>query len=202
MMHTEVSHISAYHFLDFDSFLLDKKDSNASMVTAVAFVSWSSAYCLTLFTRSLGRSQVVLTLSSIGNVSVICIAVSCIYSLSYILFAYIQQYSNLIYSMLYIQTMNQLQTIQKENKTLDKARLIAASKRVRRFQTEESRIIWLVGSGNPKTPTRFYRVMLDETTDAFVCDCPYFTYNEEAQTCKHILACAIFEGNSSNGSKA
>jgi hypothetical protein len=60
--------------------------------------------------------------------------------------------------------MNQLKTIQEEtkNRTLDKARLIAAAKRVRR--SEANRNIWLVGSGNPKTPTKFYCVMWNDKT--------------------------------------
>lgn len=89
--------------------------------------------------------------------------------------------------------MNQLQTIQQENRTLDKARLIASAKRVRRCVT--NRNIWLVGSGNPKTPKKFYCVTWDEELDSFICDCPHFSHRVE--TCKHILACAIYEGNSS-----
>jgi hypothetical protein len=89
--------------------------------------------------------------------------------------------------------MNQLQTIQeiKKERTLDKARLIAAAKRVRR--SECNRNIWLVGSGNPKTPTRFYRIMWNEEIDCFMCDCKSFGFSPD-NTCKHILACSLYEG--------
>ena len=65
--------------------------------------------------------------------------------------------------------MNQIQI--QENKTLDKARVIAASKRVRRCTTEKSRNIWLVGSGNPKTPRKFYKDIYDKSLDDFMFDC-------------------------------
>jgi hypothetical protein len=84
---------------------------------------------------------------------------------------------------------------EKENKTLDKARIIAASKRLRRCTTEESRNIWLVGSGNPKTPRRFYKVVYDESVDIFMCDCKSFQFTLEV--CKHVYACAIAEGSHS-----
>lgn len=85
--------------------------------------------------------------------------------------------------------MNQIQL--QEKKTLYKARIIAASKRVRRSET--NRNIWLVGSSNPKTPNRFYCVRWDEELDCFVCDCKAFEFS--IGICKHILACAIFEGS-------
>ena len=85
--------------------------------------------------------------------------------------------------------MNQLQI--QENKILDKARIIAASKRVRR--SEANRNIWLVGSSNPKTPIRFYCVMWDEELDCFVCDCKAYEFS--TGICKHVLACAIYEGS-------
>ena len=80
--------------------------------------------------------------------------------------------------------MSQIQI--QENKVLDKARVIAASKRVRRFTTEESRNIWLVGSG------RFYKAIYDEHLDDFICDCKAFEFTLEP--CKHVYACSIHEG--------
>lgn len=89
--------------------------------------------------------------------------------------------------------MNQVIQIQ-ENKTLDKALIIAASKRVRR---SEARNIWLVGSGNLKTPRKFYCVRWDEELDGFICDCKAYKFSTEF-CCKHILACAVFEGSNNS----
>lgn len=87
-------------------------------------------------------------------------------------------------------TMNQqIQTIQKE-RVLDKARIIATSKRVRRSQA--NRNIWLVGSGNVKTPNRFYCVMWNEDLEGFTCDCKAFEFSSD-NTCKHILAAGYYE---------
>ena len=92
--------------------------------------------------------------------------------------------------------MNQeLRQIQ-ENKTLDKARIIATSKHVRR--SEANRNIWLVGSGNPKTPNKFYCVMWHQELDEFICDCPAFTFDMTVPCC-HIYACAIHEGGIGGG---
>jgi hypothetical protein len=91
----------------------------------------------------------------------------------------------------YRYTMNkQIQMVQ-ENKTLDKARLIAAAKRVRRSQA--NRNIWLVGSGNPKTRNKFYCVLWDKELDCFMCDCKAFEFSPD-NTCKHVLACSLYEG--------
>ena len=89
--------------------------------------------------------------------------------------------------------MNQIIQIQQENstKTLDRARLIASAKRVRR--SEVNRNIWLVGSGNPKTPKRFYIVKWNEVLDCFECDCKAFAFSCPTP-CKHVFACAIYEG--------
>ena len=84
--------------------------------------------------------------------------------------------------------MNRVQI--QENKTLDKARIIAASKKVRRSEANPK--IWLVGSSNPKTAKRFYCVGWDEELDCFVCDCKAFEFS--TSICNHILACAIYEG--------
>ena len=89
--------------------------------------------------------------------------------------------------------MNQvIQIEERTNKSLDKARIIAASKRVRR--SEVNRNIWLVGSGNPKTPKKFYRVMYDDDVDSFMCDCKAFELSS-LNACKHVLACAVYEGS-------
>jgi hypothetical protein len=85
--------------------------------------------------------------------------------------------------------MNQIQI--QEKKTLDKARIIAASKRVRRNAANPK--IWLVGSSNPNTPNRFYCIKWEEELDCFVCDCKAYVFS--LGVCKHILACAIFEGS-------
>lgn len=85
--------------------------------------------------------------------------------------------------------MNQIQI---QERTLDKARIIAAAKRIRRC--EANRNIWLVGSGNPKTPTRFYCVTWDEELDYFICDCKAFEFSSDNR-CKHVYASAIFEGS-------
>jgi hypothetical protein len=88
---------------------------------------------------------------------------------------------------------NQIQVQQESRKEriLDKAQLIAAAKRVRRSQC--NRNIWLVGSGNPKTPTRFYCVQWNEELDGFMCDSKAFGFSPD-NTCKHILACSLYEG--------
>jgi hypothetical protein len=86
-------------------------------------------------------------------------------------------------------TKNQIQL--QEKKTLDKARIIAASKKVRR--SEANPMIWFVGSSNPKTSTRFYCVRWDEELDAFICDCAAFGFTGPTP-CKHIYACVIYEG--------
>ena len=88
--------------------------------------------------------------------------------------------------------MNQIQIQYKQSKTLDKASIIAGSKRIRR--SEANRNIWLVGSGNPKTPTRFYCVMWHQELDEFICDCPAFTFDMTVPCC-HIYAVAIYEGS-------
>ena len=95
--------------------------------------------------------------------------------------------------MLYMQNMNQIQIqeISKKERTIDKARLIAAAKRVR--HSEANRNIWLVGSGSPKTPTKFYCVKWKEELDCFMCDCKAFQSSSD-NICNHVYACAIYEG--------
>ncbi len=89
--------------------------------------------------------------------------------------------------------MNQIQI--HEEIILDKARIIASSKKVRRSEANPK--IWLVGSGNLKTAKRFYCVMWDEELDCFVCDCAAFGFTGPA-SCKHIYACAIYEGSTTS----
>lgn len=89
--------------------------------------------------------------------------------------------------------MSQIEIQERSEKTLDKARLIASAKRVRRSSVKESKNIWLVGSGNPKTPKTFWCVMWNKELDGFMCDCPAFQFSPD-NTCKHILACSLYEG--------
>jgi hypothetical protein len=89
--------------------------------------------------------------------------------------------------------MNQLQIQEKENKILDKTRIVAALKRLTRGNNT-NRKIWLVGSGNPKTPNRFYRVLYDEDLDDFKSDCKAYEFGMTIPRC-HIYACAIYEGS-------
>jgi hypothetical protein len=80
---------------------------------------------------------------------------------------------------------------ERSKKTLDKARVIAAAKRVRRSQA--NRNIWLVGSGSPGTRNKFYSVMWNEELDCFMCDCKAFEFSSD-NICKHVYACAMYEG--------
>jgi hypothetical protein len=86
--------------------------------------------------------------------------------------------------------VNQLQTIQKE-KSLKKARFIAAAKRVR--WSKASRNIWQVESGNPKTSRGINCIRWEEGLDCFVSDCKVFEFSTPA-LCKYIYSCAILEG--------
>jgi len=87
----------------------------------------------------------------------------------------------------------QIQEQTKEQRVLDKAQVIAASKKVRRTS---NRMIWIVGSGDPRYPGRFYRVMFEENEDAFTCDCLAYVFEgDNRNPCKHILSVAIFEGS-------
>jgi hypothetical protein len=79
----------------------------------------------------------------------------------------------------------------KEQRILDKAQVIAASKKVRRTS---NRLIWIVGSGNPQIPNKFYRVMYDEDLDEIVCDCKAYQFGMTVPCC-HILAAVISLGN-------
>ena len=93
--------------------------------------------------------------------------------------------------------MNQVIQIQdrkiKHDKAIQKGLFIAKAKRVR--HSNANRNIWLVGSGNPRTPTKFYSVIWDEQLEAFLCDCPDFQYNcTIGDLCAHIMAAAFHEG--------
>jgi hypothetical protein len=79
---------------------------------------------------------------------------------------------------------------------MNKATSIVASKRVRRTS---NRHIWIVSSGNPKTPNKWYCVQWSEEVEAFLCDCPAFMYcpaedREGKPYCCHLLAAALLEG--------
>lgn len=85
------------------------------------------------------------------------------------------------------------ETIQlRKEKVLAKARLIASTHRIKRSTVNESRNIWLVGSGNPKTPNKFYCVSYDKELDSFYCECPAYSFSKD-NTCKHILATSMHE---------
>lgn len=86
----------------------------------------------------------------------------------------------------------QIQDERKKIKTLDRARIIATSKHVRRC--DANRKIWCVQSENQCTPSKFYRVMYDDDLEDFVCDCKAFEFNF-GNACKHICAYAVFEGS-------
>jgi len=95
--------------------------------------------------------------------------------------------------------MNQIQQIQKqeskEQRMLQKAKTIVAAKRVRRTS---NRNIWTVGSGNVKTPEKWYAIQYSEELGLF-CDCPAFLYcpledKEGLPYCCHLLAVSLFEG--------
>jgi hypothetical protein len=95
--------------------------------------------------------------------------------------------------------MNQIEQIQEQNKharLIEKATAIAAANRVRKTS---NRNIWTVGSGNAKTPSKWYAVSWDEDLGIFLCDCPAYTYcpvgNTDQPYCCHLLAVAIFESN-------
>ncbi|MGH9977325.1 MAG: hypothetical protein ACRD8Z_16065 [Nitrososphaeraceae archaeon] len=91
--------------------------------------------------------------------------------------------------------MNQTQQIQdkKHDRKIQKGLLIAKAHRVR--HSDVNRKVWLVGSGNPKTPKRFYCVVWDEKLEAFMCDCPDFRYNcVIGDLCAHIIAAGFHEG--------
>lgn len=87
----------------------------------------------------------------------------------------------------------QIQQEIRNERTLDKARVIAAAKHVRRYMLEGNRKIWLVGSQS--TPKKFYCVTWDEMLESFVCDCKAFQFSAD-NTCKHIYSCAIYESES------
>lgn len=75
--------------------------------------------------------------------------------------------------------MNQIQIQEKKSKhserAFQKGLFIARARRV--IHSDANRKIWLIDSGNPRTPKKFYCVIWDEELDAFLCDCPDFRYN-------------------------
>jgi hypothetical protein len=90
----------------------------------------------------------------------------------------------------------QFQQETKEQRLIEKATAIANANRVRRTS---NRKIWIVGSGNAKTPSKWYAVTWDEDLGVFLCDCPAYTYcpmgNTDQPYCCHLLAVAIHEGS-------
>jgi SWIM zinc finger len=86
--------------------------------------------------------------------------------------------------------MNQLQIQEEKRKQtiLEKAQEIAASGKVKKVGNN----LWHVISSNEKTPGFVYDVMFDYTLVCFTCSCPH--YQRRLEYCKHILACAFFEG--------
>lgn len=80
----------------------------------------------------------------------------------------------------------------KTERKIQKALLIAKTKRVRRSKT--NRNFWFVQSGNGKIPKRFYTVEWSEFLQCFVCDCANFTYDcLPGDLCVHILAAGFRE---------
>jgi hypothetical protein len=94
--------------------------------------------------------------------------------------------------------MNQIQQIQQASKTqrmFEKAESIVKLSRVRRTS---NRNIWIIGSGNPATPEKFYSLQWIEELGGFMCDCPAFMYSPAEDSdgkpyCCHLLAAAMFE---------
>jgi hypothetical protein len=100
--------------------------------------------------------------------------------------------------LVYMYAMDMIQIQESKSKTqrmYEKAELIVKAKRVRRTS---NRNIWIVGSGNVKTPSKYYAVIWDEELQALICDCPAFTYcpaedSDGKPYCCHLLAAAMFE---------
>lgn len=93
--------------------------------------------------------------------------------------------------------MNQIQIQEKKSKhserAFQKGLFIARARRV--IHSDANRKIWLIDSGNPRTPKKFYCVIWDEELDAFLCDCPDFRYNcAIGDLCAHIMATGFHEG--------
>jgi SWIM zinc finger len=78
---------------------------------------------------------------------------------------------------------------QQENKIYAKAVAIASTKRIHKSSMGD---IWLVESGTVKN--KFYKVQYDKTLNArnaLSCECPYFTFNNGALICKHIISICL-----------
>jgi antibiotic biosynthesis monooxygenase (ABM) superfamily enzyme len=82
-----------------------------------------------------------------------------------------------------------------EQRLIEKATAIAEAHRVRKTSNHN---IWIVGSGNPKTPSKWSSIIWDAETQLFCCSCPAFTYcpvgNTDQFYCCHLFATAMFEG--------
>jgi hypothetical protein len=89
------------------------------------------------------------------------------------------------------QELKQIQQEIMKERVIDKARVIASAKRVRRSQANPS--IWLVGSQT--SAKKFYSVQWIEELDCYMCDCKSFAFSSDnPSTCKHVYACAMHEG--------
>ena len=79
----------------------------------------------------------------------------------------------------------------KEQRAVAKGEAIARAGRVHKTRVNG---VYVVGSGNPNTPEKWYVVSFDEKFDCFVCDCPAWAYNNATGVCCHVLAACIAEG--------
>ena len=90
------------------------------------------------------------------------------------------------------QSLEEIQKQVKQERKIQKGLLISKTKRVRQSKANSN---MCVQSGDPKTPRAFYVVVWDEMLQAFLCDCPDFTYNcMPGDRCAHTLACGFHEG--------
>jgi hypothetical protein len=89
--------------------------------------------------------------------------------------------------------MNQevIQEQTKDQRAAEKGETIANAGRVHKTRVNG---VWVVGSGNPRTPEKWYVVSFDQKLDCFICDCPAWAYNEGTGFCCHALACCFMEG--------
>jgi hypothetical protein len=82
----------------------------------------------------------------------------------------------------------------KEQRVAVKGEAIANAGRVHKTRVNG---VYVVGSGNPRTPEKWYVVSFDSKEDRFVCTCPAWAHDSNATAiCCHVLACCYKEGNS------
>jgi hypothetical protein len=87
--------------------------------------------------------------------------------------------------------MSQLQIqekIEQGDRMVVKAKAIARARHVSRID----RNVWTVKSQSQRDEKNFYVVTFDTALDAFMCTCKAFEFS--TGICKHVLACAFFEG--------